>query len=780
MRLLLPLALLLFTLDVAAQDGRWETHTSFRETNDLVVAGGVLWVASSGGVYRYDPASGERTRYTVVEGMHGTDARALSYDTANDILWVGYGDGVIDRLNVETGAVRSYFDIRRAERFTSRAVVDLDVRGDSLYILTDFGIVIFDARPGRLEVRDTYAQLGLNTTIGVRVNAIHHAVVDGVAMLYAGTVEGVASARLDSPNLQDPAAWTMRPSQADAGEILSVMHHAGTLYAGAVGGLYTVGDGGQYDRILPTENVRSLRVVGDRIIGVDQTRLIEVVAGASAVRSAVAGYERPILVSDGGDGRVWVGDAVAGVAGVDTWSAGAETVTPVIEEIIPDGPYHGQFSTLHVADDGTLWASGVEAAGTGVYRRSPDGRWTSFVGANYPEFQTRSSFMVVDTDADGNLWAGSHGNAIVRIDRDDNIQPFDRTNSALTPIQGSTDFTVVRGIGVDAAGNVWASNVFGQSQLVVRSAEGEWTAVQPSCPDYSTTGNVLHRLYIDSFGNKWFIVVAETNLRQIRGVMVYDSGPTPGSGDDECRFFRTEGGAGQGLPSIVVRSVAEDRDGRIWLGTNNGPAFTPNSRLLPQSTGEVFIWPQPSDRSLGNFLLYGVQINSVTVDAANRIWFGTENQGVYVVEDSQAGGFDVVAHFTPENSPLLSELIVDIAADGRSGRVFIATSRGLISYDAGARAPAERAGDLRIYPNPARIVDDVAPAIRIEGLVEATELRIVTATGELIQQMSTRGGQVTWDGRDRDGRLVRSGMYLVIAVGNGGEGRGVGKVAIIR
>ena len=43
-----------------------------------------------------------------------------------------------------------------------------------------------------------------------------------------------------------------------------------------------------------------------------------------------------------------------------------------------------------------------------------------------------------------------------------------------------------------------------------------------------------------------------------------------------------------------------------------------------------------------------------------------------------------------------------------------------------------------------------------------------------------RGGSVVWDGRDQSGRLVPSGMYLVVAVGQDGEGAAYGKVAVIR
>jgi ligand-binding sensor domain-containing protein len=782
------LGLLLFAAaihDVAAQDGRWETHTSFRQTNDAVEVDGELWVATSGGVYRYDAATGERSRYTVVEGLHGVAARALDYDRERGLLWVGYADGVFDRVDLATGTVRSFFDIRRASQFASRTIMGMDVAGDSLFILTDFGIVVFDTRPNRLEVRDTYSQLGLDAAVGARVYDIGRVTFEGRISLAAATESGLGIAPIDAPNLQDPSAWLFLTDAASvpgelSGALLSVAEHGGDLYVGAENGLYRVRADRTFERLSQHARVQSLTSFNNRLLAVDDTAVLEVLPGGEIRRTTVHGFRSPSLLIGGEGDRVWLGDTENGVAGLQGAAINGVAIEADVSEVMPQGPYHGSFSMLHIDSGGTLWASGVEAPGTGVYRRRPDGEWTSFVGAYYPELAGRGDYLVVDTDPDGNLWAGSHGSAVIRINPEDEITVFDHTNSALTPIRGSQQFVVVRGIAADQAGNVWVSNVFGETQLVVRRADGEWVQIQPVCGNYTIAGNVLHRLFIDSVGNKWFIVVQETNLRVPKGVMVYESGPTLGEDDDECRFFSTEGGGGQGLPSVVVNAVAEDRDGRIWVGTNSGLAFTPTSRLLARSTGEVFIWPQPSDRSLGNFLLFGVRITALAVDASNRIWIGTFDQGVYAVQDSPEGGFDVVAHFTPENSPLLSESVVSIAADGRSGRVFFATDRGLVSYDAGAITPVQTAGDLRVSPNPVRIDGDVVPRIRIDGLVEATELRIVTASGELVRRMTTRGGQVEWDGRDLDGRIVRSGMYLIVAVGTGGEGRGVGKIAIIR
>lgn len=762
-----------------AQDGRWETHTSFRQSADGVYVDDALWVASTGGVYRYVPETGERNRYTVVESLYGIDARAIDYDPSRGVMWIGYADGVLDRMNVETGVVRTFFDIRRADRFPSRGIVDLHVEGDSLFVLTEFGIVVFDARADRLEVRDTYSQLGLDATVGMRVNDVARTIWNGEAVLFAGGAEGLAFAPSGSPNLQDPSAWTRVAPDILGGTILSLAPHEGSLFIGASSGLFRLDQDGSISQLYSAQNVRSLHAAEGRLFASDGAGLIEVAGDGSVRRTQVADFSQHARIIPV-DGTLWVLDTQQGVAGVQIASLDGGTVEASVVDVMPGGPYHGSFSTIQMDAQGALWATGVEGGGTGVHRLDADGSWMSLVGATNSIMAGRNTFLVLDTDNEGNAWAGSHGFGMVRITPTGEIDVFDQTNTALTPISGSATYTVVRGVGVDAAGNVWASNVFGQTQLVVRRTDGEWERVQPSCSGLPTSGSVLMEMFVDSFGNKWFIVVSEGNLRTRTGIMVYDAGEISDRTDDACRFFRTEGGSGQGLPSIIVNDVAEDRDGRIWVATAAGPAYTPNSRLLPQSTGEVFIWPQLADRSLGNFLLFGVPTTSVAVDAANRIWFGTTTQGVYAVADSPQGGFEIVAHFTPENSPMLSEAVVDITADSRSGRVYFATNRGLISYDAGAVAPAETAGDLRIYPNPAYVDEGAAPRIRIDGLVEATDLRIVTAAGEVVRRMSTRGGQVEWDGRDEDGRLVSSGMYLVIAVGTGGEGRGVGKVAVIR
>jgi hypothetical protein len=79
-----------------------------------------------------------------------------------------------------------------------------------------------------------------------------------------------------------------------------------------------------------------------------------------------------------------------------------------------------------------------------------------------------------------------------------------------------------------------------------------------------------------------------------------------------------------------------------------------------------------------------------------------------------------------------------------------------------------------------RVEGSAEPEIFIEGLLDETDIRIVTPAGALVASLEARGGRVRWNGRDRNNELVPSGVYLVIAVDRNGGGAAHGKVAVIR
>lgn len=69
------------------------------------------------------------------------------------------------------------------------------------------------------------------------------------------------------------------------------------------------------------------------------------------------------------------------------------------------------------------------------------------------------------------------------------------------------------------------------------------------------------------------------------------------------------------------------------------------------------------------------------MDGANRKWIGTEGSGVFLLSPN---GQTTIHHFTAENSPLLSNNIISITINDKTGEVFFGTGNGIISYQSDA------------------------------------------------------------------------------------------------
>lgn len=769
------IGLLSFCSTARAQFAGWQAHTSMRSVTALASGPEALWAATSGGVFRYAPADGDLQRFTPVQGMHSIETRAIAFDAARQAVWIGYRDGVLDRLDVASGAIRTFRDIERADQFSRRGINRIRVRGDSLLVATEFGLVVFD--PVREEVRDTYSRLGtLDPAIAVR-DVIAAPLPGGGTGFWLATDQGIAFADLTTPNLQDPAAWTVETTGLGDTEPVSraLAFFEGTVYAAGTTDLF-VRRAGVYEPLGVTGNaVSQLALIQGRLLGVETFNLVVVEPGGSARRLGAPGFEQPTSLVEGPGGTLWFGDGQAGLVRVDLPDAAMLTVR---ETIVPEGPYDGQFSDLTFDAEGNLWAGGV--SGTGFYRMAPSGEWTSYLGAFFPVLQGLSRFTRVNTDVNGNAWAASEGGGVAQVTPEGDVIVYNQQNSSLLQAGNATDFIIAGGVATDPEGTLWVTTRGSARPLHVRTADGQWTALPPLVGDGLTPASTAYdRIFIDAFGEKWIIVRDERNFNRTRGLVVLDDGGTPTDpADDAFRFFDAPGAAGQGLTSVTVTSVVEDREGLVWVGTEGGLAYFINTGIVARDPSATAIWPQWADRSRGTFVLFGLTIRDLAVDPANRLWVAT-NEGAWLIEGRE-GGYELVQHVTTDNSPLFSDDVQAVAVDEATGRVFFATDRGMLSMQGDAVAPAPAARDLFVFPNPVIVGEGSAPDIFIEGLVEETEVRIVAPHGAVVAEIQARGGRVRWDGRDRSGALVPSGVYLVVAVGQNDEGTAYGKVAVIR
>jgi len=372
-------SLVFLASNVDAQPGTWRAYPSLQAIRDMDTSADAVWAATSGGVFSYQVATGEINKFTPVEGLFGVDIRALAYDERRNAVWIGYGEGVLDRIDIESGTVDTFFDIARADQFIDRTINRLRIFGDSLYVATAFGVVVFDVV--RSEVRDTYSRFGvLDPAISVG-DVLVAPLPDGTSGLWIGTQGGVVRAPLSSPNLQQASSWTVE----DVGptEVTGLAFFGGRIHA-CSDDTYARQDDGQWTSVFFTSrSFVQLIAEEERLFGVAQFSLHRFESGLGRTLYQIQGHSNLTAATIGADGSIWVGDATGGLARLPT--LGTETGTVDIEPaqlVIPSGPLLNVVGGLTVAPDGALWVSHERPSGfgfTGISKLADTG-WEVFSG----------------------------------------------------------------------------------------------------------------------------------------------------------------------------------------------------------------------------------------------------------------------------------------------------------------------------------------------------------------------------------------------------------------
>ena len=123
---------------------------------------------------------------------------------------------------------------------------------------------------------------------------------------------------------------------------------------------------------------------------------------------------------------------------------------------------------------------------------------------------------------------------------------------------------------------------------------------------------------------------------------------------------------------------------------------------------------------------------------------------------------------------------MSIAINRLTGEVFFLTDEGLCSYISDATESTDEMTDDNVYAYPNPVTPDYTGLITVKGLSLNADVKICSSSGKLIAEGRSNGGTFTWDGCDRNGDKVASGIYMVItATSNGNKGT-VCKIAIIR
>ncbi len=337
----------------------------------------------------------------------------------------------------------------------------------------------------------------------------------------------------------------------------------------------------------------------------------------------------------------------------------------------------------------------------------------------------------------------------------------------------NVDYTQVTALRFDSQGNAWiVQSGVPTAGVICFTHDGQFIRYEHPemiMPSYGYSWARVFNLDYSSTGLLWFV----NNDWRAPALASYDTAT------DRLTTYTTFINEDSSVMDVLyVRCWAEDKDGNIWIGTNAGPAYL--SRQDISSGGDTFNQPKiprEDDPTLADYLLSGVDISCMAVDAGNRKWFGTNGEGVYVISSDNMVQEE---HFLSSTSDLLSDNIERIVIDDSTGMVYIGTDKGLCSYASSVTEtmPTLEKDNVYAYPNP--VGPDYDGPVTIVGLTYGAQVRITTTSGHLVKRGTSTGGSYLWDCTDEKGRKVASGVYFVLVSTEDGKNGLACKVAVVR
>jgi hypothetical protein len=178
--------------------------------------------------------------------------------------------------------------------------------------------------------------------------------------------------------------------------------------------------------------------------------------------------------------------------------------------------------------------------------------------------------------------------------------------------------------------------------------------------------------------------------------------------------------------------------------------------------------------NLGGYLLGSEIIYCITIDGADRRWFGTNN-GAWLIDSD---GETILQHFTTDNSPLMSNNVQSIGIMESTGEVFFGTEEGMVSYRSDALPSPRNMQKLTIFPNPVK--PDFTGEVAITGMPDNSLVKITDINGALVYQAYSNGGMATWNCLTFDGQRPSTGVYLAFCINQDGTETEVGKILFIK
>lgn len=737
----------------------WKLHFSYTDPQEIAATPGHIYALANGSLFSVDRADDTMTRWSKANGLNGSTIAHIAYDTKSGKLIIGYEDGRIDLLS-DDGNVVQMPDIYMKAGSIAVTINSIYPGNKYTYLAMSFGIIAID--PSKAEVIDTYY-------IGTEAAAIEvQQIVEMGDSLYAFSYDRLYRAA-KKDNLVDYSYWKSSPIPFEKVDQATVYNNL----------IYVLDDNTLYRYKEHSWSIVTLKQIN--WIHTSSNQMLAYEPGVGLLRmdenEQFTGLSDRYVAQDAvyTNGEYWLGEEGKGLVRL-----GREGD----DFFHPEGPLSNFGYNIQVAHDqvyvspGGRWATPFfRQNGLSIY----DGKqWRGIPWQDtwyYTDHDFRDAVRyAVDASDPGHFYVTTYSTGVFEFKDYKAINHFDSANSTLrrsAPSVNDYYYTCTDGAMLDGDGNLWVLNSTTIGLPIhILSPDKQWTAIPLISSGQTQKLTTPTGIWIDRRNShiKW-LICQRSNPRVIA---LNDNGTPTITSDDKCRArssFKDQNG--NIVSPSEIRCFAQDMKNRTWIGTDKGIILIPAEvDFFTSDACKRIIVPRNDGTGLGDYLLGDEQIRCIAVDGGNRVWIGTTNSGLYVIEDDTI----TVSHFTVNNSLLPSNSIQSIAIVPSSGEVYIGTDKGIASYRADASEPQKEMSNAYAYPNPVR--PDYGGYITIAGLMENTTVNIVDAGGNLVCKTKSHGGTAVWDGKLPDGRRATAGVYTALCNANGGKA--VVKILVLR
>ncbi len=770
---ILAIALLLSTLLIEARAavGSWRSHLAYHNATQCVALGDKVYVVSDGSLYAYSPEDGFVESYDKANILSDQGIRCIAADEQSNTLVIIYENANIDFILPE-GDVVNITDFTNATTFDLQ-VNDLRIAGGKAYLATNFGLTVLNIK--KREFENTYV-LGKATHSCVELNGV----------IYAATQEGLYCGNTQQ-NLLDKTNW--KSLSGDIYIQLSVFDER-LMALKSNESVYTIALTDGTPALFRKGTFLFASCIAGKFVAGNKTNIYIYDTPESCIELTFDGTVKSFTT----DGKTyWTCNGSQGLNGY-RFDEKSKRVVQTVSGITPNSPIRNYCQYLSFVDDSRLLVAGgcLNYLGTTFYDGTlmmyEDGTWHTFeeegIAKRTAGHYKNMTSIVQDPKDPNHHYASSYGQGIYEF-RDMKFvrQYTDKEKPGLSEVVASPlesavptsyEFTRISRLQYDEQGNLWITNSHGVSPLKFMKPNGEFINLYyPELEGQETIGEVL----FDHNGWVWVV-----SLQGPATLFCIDmNGTLENTADDRIKIFNEkfidqDGGS---VEVYYINDIAEDHNGDIWVMTDKGPYILYN-------TEEVFDdkyhftkikVPRNDGTNYADYLLDGTYTTCMEIDAADRKWIGTLNNGLYLITGD---GLQTIHHFTKDNSPLPSNAIESLILQHSSGELFIGTDKGLVSYTTDATQAEESYDKEKVYAYPNPVMPDYNGLITIVGLKVNTHVKVVNTAGRLVAEGTSLGGSFTWDGRTPQGQRVSTGIYYVLGCDEEGNEGIVTKILFVK